>query len=96
MQHPSTDTSPNSNSSATEPQLSYQAADKIIKKLGPNMIENIFQFISGEDVMRSTDLAYILSYLSWKDIMRARVSKKWRDAAKEKLASPSDYLLSIA
>eukprot|EP00984_Skeletonema_dohrnii_P025871 scaffold15094_cov223-Skeletonema_dohrnii-CCMP3373.AAC.1 len=76
--HPSTDASPDS--AANEPRLTYAAANKIIKKLSPDMVENIFKFISGEEVMRATDIARILSYLGWKDIMRARVSKKWRDA----------------
>ena len=79
--HPSTDASPDS--AANEPRLTYEAANKIIQKLSPDMVENIFKFISGEEVMRTSDIARILSYLRCKEIIHARrVSKKWRDAAK--------------
>jgi hypothetical protein len=79
--HPSTDSSPDS--AANEPHLTYEAANKIVKQLSPDMVENIFKFISGEEVMRTNDIARILSYLGFKEIMSARrVSKKWRDAAK--------------
>eukprot|EP00985_Skeletonema_marinoi_P020648 scaffold12330_cov83-Skeletonema_marinoi.AAC.27 len=78
--HPSTDASPDS--AANEPRLTYETASKIVKKLSPDMVENIFKFISGEEVMRTSDIARILSYLGCEEIMRARrVSKKWRDAA---------------
>eukprot|EP00985_Skeletonema_marinoi_P020634 scaffold12330_cov83-Skeletonema_marinoi.AAC.13 len=81
IMHPSTDASPDI--AANEPHLSYEAANKIVKKLSPDMVENIFKFISGEEVMRATDIARILSYLGCEEIIRARrVSKKWRDAAK--------------
>mmetsp|Transcript_4740 Transcript_4740/g.7193 ORF Transcript_4740/g.7193 Transcript_4740/m.7193 type:complete len:463 (+) Transcript_4740:242-1630(+) len=79
--HPSTDASPDS--AANEPRLTFEAANKIVKKLSPDMVDSIFKFISGEEVMRTTDVARILSYLGCKEIVRARrVSKKWRDAAK--------------
>eukprot|EP00984_Skeletonema_dohrnii_P034510 scaffold33581_cov220-Skeletonema_dohrnii-CCMP3373.AAC.2 len=78
--HPSTDASPDS--AANEPRLTYETASKIVKKLSPDMVDNIFKFISGEEVMRASDIARILSYLGCEEIMSARgVSKKWRDAA---------------
>eukprot|EP00984_Skeletonema_dohrnii_P036431 scaffold37414_cov255-Skeletonema_dohrnii-CCMP3373.AAC.1 len=55
------------------------------------MAEMIFRFISGEEVMRTNDIANILSYLCWKDIMRARVSKKWREAAKQSIVPPTIF-----
>eukprot|EP00574_Skeletonema_japonicum_P004396 CAMPEP_0201715500 /NCGR_PEP_ID=MMETSP0593-20130828/1674_1 /ASSEMBLY_ACC=CAM_ASM_000672 /TAXON_ID=267983 /ORGANISM="Skeletonema japonicum, Strain CCMP2506" /LENGTH=424 /DNA_ID=CAMNT_0048205017 /DNA_START=85 /DNA_END=1359 /DNA_ORIENTATION=+ len=72
--------------------MTCQIANNIIQKLNPDMTEHIFRFIGGEEVMRTTDIANILSYLGWADIMRARVSRKWRDAAKMTIvAPPSDF-----
>ena len=56
------------NSNENEPHLAYEAADKIIKKLDPQMVDVIF---SVDEVMRTADIVSILSYLGWKDIMRA-------------------------
>ena len=71
--------------------LTCQIANNIIQKLDYDMVEHIFRFIGGEKVMRTTDIANILSYLGWADIVRARVSRKWRDAAKmTTVAPPSD------
>ncbi len=83
-----TDTSPNG--TANEGHHTYEGADKIIQKLSPDMAEHIFRFISGEEVMRTADIAHILGYLGWKDIMRARVSRKWREAATMTIV-PTDF-----
>ncbi len=73
----------------THSDLPCQTADTIIKKLNCDMAEHIFRFIGGEELMRTADIAnMILSYLGWADIMRARVSRKWREAAKMTIVVP--------
>ncbi len=70
-------------------QAANKSAARIIKKLDYDMVEHIFRFIGGEEVMRTADIANILSFLDRKDIMRARVSRKWREAAKITIVTPS-------
>eukprot|EP00984_Skeletonema_dohrnii_P032399 scaffold26504_cov228-Skeletonema_dohrnii-CCMP3373.AAC.6 len=91
--HPSADPS---DCTANKPHLTYAAANKIIKQLSPDMVDNIFKFISGEEVMRTSDIARILSYFGCKEIMRARrVSKKWRDAAEMTLPTSEFVVDSV-
>ena len=91
VMHSFTSSALDTDSDSTSNEAPCETVDKIIKKLNSDMAEMIFRFISGEEVMRTKDIANILSYLCWKDIMHARVSKKWREAAKQSIVPPTIF-----
>jgi len=46
-----------------------------------------------EEELSTDDVAIIFGFLSYQDIMRARVCTTWRDAAKKTLVPPSEFVV---